>query len=156
MSKEGKNQTSNIETAEELEIVYPVLVSAVRDEMIREVETWTAKEVKEKLPELYERIAAGIGPGKRKADLSKPGFLLEKFEAGERGKPDSGDPFAAGTLRCYLRLKNLGIGTVELPFVLAFDDVFSRASLENYIQRAEGGGDYVRAKAARLAMERCK
>jgi hypothetical protein len=64
------------------------------------------------------------------------------------------DPFAEGTLRTYQKLK--GIGGLRLPHVLPFKDKKTKKTLKNYILRALGSGDKVRADAASRAMEKAK
>jgi len=134
--------TAEIETVEELEIVYPKLVSAVRDEVIRQISNCSLDQVKKNMPEFYERLVMDV-QNKSGLKLNVPGFLLE-----------SDDPFAEGTLRTYQKLK--GIGGLRLPHVLPYKDKKTRAALENYALRAAGGGDKVRADAARRAMEKIK
>jgi len=134
--------TAEIKTVEDLEAVYPQLVSEIRDEVVEQVGKCTAETVKKNMPELYERIVAALqsrgGP-----NLNVPGFLLE-----------IDDPVAAGTLRAFKRLT--GNDGLSLPCVLPFKDKSTKAALENYILRAEGSGDYERANAARGAMKKVK
>jgi len=134
--------TSEIETVEDLEIVYPKLVSAVRDEVVMQISQCTLEQVKTNMPELYQRLVMDV-QNKSGPNLNVPGFLLEVD-----------DPFAEGTLRTYQKLK--GIGGLRLPHVLSYKDKETKATLENYILRANGGGDTKRVEAARKAMERCK
>ena len=133
---------TEIKTVEDLEILYPQLVSEIRDEVIEQVEKCSAKALKENMPELYERILTDI-QGRSGPNLNVPGFLLE-----------IDDPVAAGTLRAYQRLK--GLTDLRLPYVLPFKDKATKAALENYILRAEGSGNYERAEAAHKAMEKTK
>ncbi|MBA7613756.1 hypothetical protein ES703_21012 [subsurface metagenome] len=133
---------TNIETAEDLEVAYPQLVQAVRDEVVEQIGRYTAGQLKGNLPELYERIVMEI-QGKSGPNLNVPGFLLEVD-----------DPVAAGTLRAYQRLK--GVDRLNLPYVLPYKDKDTKAALENYILRAEGCCDTKRAAAAREAMKKVK
>lgn len=130
------------QTVEDLESTYPQLVSEIRDEVIRKIETCTAAQLLQNMPDLYGRIVATVqtqgGP-----NLKVPGFLLELD-----------DPFAEATLRSYQKLKK--VEGLRLPFVLPFKDKVTKAALENYAVRAAGGGDNARAKAARAAMEKTK
>ena len=138
--EKSADQTAPIESVSDLEICYPQLVTEIRDEVVTQIGKCTAKQVKANMPELYERIVAELqsrgGP-----DLNVPGFLLEVD-----------DPVAAGTLRAYGRLK--GFFDLRLPYVLPFKDKATKAALENYILRAEGSGNYERARAAHKAMEK--
>ncbi|MFB0523926.1 MAG: hypothetical protein ACETVZ_00170 [Phycisphaerae bacterium] len=134
------NQTTKIETVEDLETLYPVLVSEIRDEVVDKIGKCPAQEVKKNLPELYQRIVMEI-QGKSGPDMSVPGFLLEVD-----------DPVAAGTLRFYQKLKR--VGDLRLPYVLPYKDKVTKQALENYILRAEGSGDTKRANAAREAMKK--
>jgi len=134
--------TAEIETVEELEIVYPKLVSAVRDEVVGQISKCTLEQVKTNMPEFYERLVMEV-QNKSGLKLNVPGFLLELD-----------DPFAEGTLRTYQKLK--GIGGLRLPHVLPYKDKKTKGALENYILRAAGGGDNKRADAARRAMEKAK
>lgn len=135
-------ETTEIETVEELEIVYPKLVSAVRDEVVVQISKCSLEQVKKNMPEFYERLVMDV-QNKSGLNLSVPGFLLELD-----------DPFANGTLRTYQKLK--GIGGLRLPHVLPFKDKKTKPTLKNYILRAAGSGDNVRADAARRAMEKAK
>lgn len=134
--------TTEIGTVEDLESCYPQLVSEIRDEVIEQVGKCTTKQMKENMPELYQRIVTDI-QSKSGPKLNVPGFLLEVD-----------DPVAGGTLRAYQKLK--GLADLRLPFVLPYKDKNTKAALENYILRAEGSGNYKRAKVARKAMEKCK
>ena len=134
--------TAVIETVEDLEACYPVLVSKIKDQVIEKIRMSPVEKVKENLPELYQRIAMDI-QGKSGPNLNVPGFLLEVD-----------DPFAQGTLRTYQNLK--GISGLRLPYILPYKDEKTKVTLENYILRANGGGDIKRTEAARKAMERCK
>jgi len=174
----GNLSTAEIETVEELEIVYPKLVSAVRDEVIMQVGKCTLEQVKKNMPDFYQRLVMEI-QSKGGPNLNVPGFLLELD-----------DPFAEGTLQQYGNMK--GLDGLRLPYVLPFkekgkgeihealwDQKFEASeilknefkdlnayvafksriitqALEFYILVAEGGGDYDRAKAARLAMKKIK
>jgi hypothetical protein len=135
-------EPAEIETVEELEIVYPKLVSAVRDEVVRQISKCSLEQVKKNMPEFYERLVMDV-QNKSGLKLNVPGFLL-----------DTDDPFAEGTLRTYQKLK--GIGGLRLPHVLPFKDKKTKETLKNYILRAAGSGDKVRADAARRAMEKAK
>lgn len=156
MNEKSENQNVSepavIETVADLEARYPGLVAKIRDDEIEKISAWPIEKVRKKFPALIQRIGKKIGPGKRKPDLRKPGFLLSEFSPSDKG--EDSDPFAAGTLRYYKRLKN--VAGLELPFVLPFSDSFTRAALENYILRAEGGGDYERANKAKAALSKCK
>lgn len=141
-NQKKENKASGISTAEELETLYPDLVSEIKDKVIGQIRKSKAEQIKENLPEIYQRVVEDI-QGKKGVDKSVPGFLL-----------DIGDPVAEGTLRTYQRLK--GITGLRLPCVLPYKDKASIAALENYILRAEGGGDAKRAESARKALEKCK
>lgn len=134
--------TPEIETVEELEIVYPKLVSAVRDEVIRQIGNCSLKQVKANMPDFYERLVREV-QNKSGPNLNVPGFLLEV-----------NDLFAEGTLQTYQRLK--GLADLRLPYVLPYKDKVTRAALENYILRAEGSCDIKSAEIVRKAMEKCK
>ncbi len=93
-------------------------------------------------PELVRQIIADA----KKAtvpDLKVPGFVLTLT-----------DPFAAGTLRTFASLS--GRPGLQLPFVLPFKNKHSAASIKGYIIRAEGGGDYERASAAKDKLKKFK
>jgi hypothetical protein len=135
-------ERTEIETVEELEIVYPKLVSAVRDEVVVQISKCSLEQVKTNMPEFYERLVMDV-QNKSGLNLNVPGFLLENE-----------DPFAEGTLRTYQKLK--GIGGLRLPHVLPFKDKKTKKTLKNYILRALGSGDKVRADAASRAMEKAK
>lgn len=134
--------TGEIKTVEDLESLYPQLVSEVRDEVVHQVESCTADQARKNLPGLYKRIALDV-QSKSRPDLKVPGFLLELD-----------DPVAAGTLRTFQSLK--GVDNLRLPCVLPFKDKNTKAALVNYITRADGCGDTKRANAAREAMEKIK
>ena len=134
--------TAGVKTVEDLEAVYPQLVSEIRDEVIRQIESCTAGQAKKNLPELYQRIIEDL-QSKRGPNLNVPGFLLELD-----------DPVAFGTLRAYRKLK--GNDELSLPCVLPFKDKSTKAAMENYILRADGCGDRKRADAARGAMKKIK
>jgi len=174
----GNLQTAEIQTVEDLESCYPQLVSEIRDKVIIQIRKCPIKELKDNMPELYERIVTDI-QGKGGPNLKVPGFLLEVD-----------DPFAESTLQAYQGLK--GIDGLRLPFVLPFQEkgkgqiretawkmkfeksealkaefkdlnaylVFKgrliTQALEHYVLVAEGGGDYERANAARKAMKKIK
>jgi len=135
-------ETTEIDTVEELEIVYPKLVSAVRDEVVVQISKCSLDQVKKNMPEFYERLVMDV-QNKSGLNLNVPGFLLELD-----------DPFANGTLRTYQKLK--GIGGLRLPHVLPFKDKKTKETLKNYILRASGSGDKVRADAAGRAMAKAK
>jgi hypothetical protein len=67
------------------------------------------------------------------------------------------DPFAAGTMRSYVKsvqADKRSIGQLEtLPFTLPYSDPLARKALETYVVRAAGGGDKLRAKAAKEALD---
>lgn len=138
----GNEIKASIETVEDLESCYPQLVLEIRDEVIERIGKCTAKQVKENMPELYERVVAEL-QGRGGPDLNVPGFLLEVD-----------DPVARGTLRTYQRLK--GLTDLRLPYVLPYKDKKTKAALENYILRADGCCDRKRAKAGREAMKKIK
>lgn len=140
--KPEKNAIAEIETVEDLEARYPELVSKIKDDVVGKIRECSASQIKENLPDLYQRIVEDV-QGKGRVDPNVPGFLL-----------DIEDPVAAGTLRTYQGLK--GAGSLRLPFVLPYKDRETKAALENYILRANGCGDRKRAEAARKAMEKCK
>lgn len=155
MAKEDKNKkqqetsapsgpvaTSGIETVEDLEACYPQLVSKIKDETIEFIRNRTALQIKENMPKLYDRIVLEA-QGKSGPNLNMPGFLLE-----------IDDPVAEGALRAYQGLK--GISGLHLPYVLPYRDKETKIALNNYILRARGCGDIVRAKAAEKAQEKCK
>ena len=133
---------TEIGTVEDLESCYPQLVSDIRDEVIKTIETCPVKEVKTNLPLLYQRIVMDI-QSKSGPNLNVPGFLLEVD-----------DPVARGTLRAYQNSK--GLTDLRLPYVLPYKDKKTRTALENYILRADGCGDCKRAETGRKAMEKCK
>lgn len=134
--------TAEIQTMEDLEACYPQLVTEIRDEVIMKIGMCTASQLKGHMPELYDRIVMDL-QGKSGPNLNVPGFLLEVD-----------DPVARGTLRAYQKLK--GLTDLRLPYVLPYKDKKTKAALENYILRAEGSGNYKRAKTAQKAMEKCK
>lgn len=134
--------TSEIDTVEDLEACYPLLVSEIRNEVFQTIGTSTAKEAKENMPELYQRIVMDT-QNKSDPNLNVPGFLLEVD-----------DPFADGALRTYQNQKR--VAGLRLPHVLPYKDKMTKITLENYIMRANGGGDIRRAQAARKALEKCK
>jgi len=124
-----------IVTVDELTETYPGLVEQLKDGVLEFVKNRTALEIKKNMPELYERIAldiaGGSGPG-----LDVKGFLMA-----------ADDPFAAGALRAYMKLK--GLDGLKLPYVLPQKDKQTPEALANYILRAEGAGDTARAIIAR-------
>ena len=117
-------ETSEINTVDDLESQYPDLVSQIRDDVIIQIGACPAKDIKLNMPELYERIAADV-PKHSGIDMREPGFLL-----------DVGDPFAAGAMRTYARLRKLT--GLHLPFVLPF--------------KTKGNGD-IRAEAWKKKFE---
>lgn len=137
-----KTAVAGIETVEDLEACYPQLVSKIRDEVIEKIGKCTAGQLKGHMPELYDRVVLEV-QGKRGPDLNVAGFLLEVD-----------DPFAMSTLRTFQNLKR--VDGLRLPYVLPFKDKMTKPTLENYILRAEGGGDTKRVDAARKAMEKIK
>lgn len=134
------SKTLALESAADLEVAYPQLVQAIRDEVVRDIGKCSAGELRANLPELYQRIVIEV-QGKSGSILKVPGYLLEVD-----------DPFAEGTLRTYQRLK--GVDGLRLPYVLPYKDKVTKAVLGNYILRAEGSGDTKRANAAREAMKK--
>jgi hypothetical protein len=134
--------TAEIETVDDLEACYPQLVTEIRDKILEEIENCPVKQLKENMSGLYERIVADI-QNKSGPNMNVPGFLLE-----------AGDPFAAGTLHTYQGLKK--VDGLRLPFVLPYKDKATKAALGSYIMRAEGGGDFKRAEAAKKAMGNIK
>jgi hypothetical protein len=66
------------------------------------------------------------------------------------------DPFAAGTMRSYVKsvqADNRSIGQLEtLPFTMPYSDPLARKALEVYVVRASGGGDTVRAARAKAEL----
>lgn len=131
-----------INTVDDLEVCYPQLVQAIRDEVVEQIGRCTAGQLKGNLPELYQRIEVEI-QGRSRSNLKVPGFLLEVD-----------DPFAEGTLRTYQKLKR--VDGLRLPYVLPYKDKMTKVALENYIMRASGGGDNKRAVAAREAVKKVK
>jgi len=129
-------------TVEGLQKAYPELVQQIKDETVEFVKARTVSQIKKVMPELYERIAAEIKAGSG-PDLSVKGFLL-----------NIADPYAAGTLRAYQGLKKAE--GLKLPYVLPYKDKLTKAAIESYILRAEGGGDIERAGAAKKALAKCK
>ncbi len=134
-----------IQTADQLKAAYPELAQQIIDERTAQLEDFfsnrTAAQIKEHFPPLYARLVdaqKGTVP-----DLKVPGFVLTLT-----------DPFAAGTLRTFAFLS--GQSGLQLPFMLPFKKKHSAAAIKGYIIRAEGGGDYERAKAARGALKKCK
>ena len=110
----------------------------------------TADDLRKKYPKkLVGEIEQAAGNGAKvmeavdMAALKVPGFLL-----------DQGDPFAAGAARTYAAAKKMD--PPRLPIVLPFRDPASRPALDSYIQRAAGGGDSERVKAAAEALNKCK
>ena len=167
-----------VKTSDDLESFYPDLVSEIKDAVVSDIGNASAKQVKEKLPELYERIVVAV-QGRGGANLNVPGFLLALD-----------DPFAQAALTNYQLLK--GTDDMRLPCVLPFRDKGKGAiraeawkkkyektealkaefpnvnayiafkskaviqALESYVLMAGGGGDFERAKAARKAMKKIK
>jgi len=122
-------------TVDEMQKMYPEQIKQIKDETIAFVNNRTVSQIKEMMPGLYERIAAEI-KGRGGPDLNVKGFLL-----------GIDDPFAAGTLRAYQKLK--GLDGLRLPYVLPLKDRQTPEALANYILRAEGAGDTARAIIAR-------
>jgi len=135
-------QIAEIETVEDLEACYPQLVSKIRDGVIEKIGLCTVGQLKGHMPELYERIVIDL-QNKSGPKLSGNGFLL-----------DIEDPFAEGTLRTYQKLKK--VDGLRLPYILLYKDKVTKVALENYILRANGGGDTERVNAARKAMKKIK
>jgi len=153
MGKEDKTQeqveqpvqavtVGEITDVADLEQAYPDLIAEIKESVVLDIGNASAKQVKEKLPDVYDRIALEV-QDKKVPLKTGPGFLL-----------DYEDPFAEGTLRTYMKLK--GVSGIRLPFVLLYKDKLTKPALENYILRAEGGGDTERADAARKAMKKVK
>jgi len=95
----------------------------------------TIDELKRLYPEQIRQIETAAAGGTA-SNLGEKGFLLE-----------IDDPFAAGTLRAYQKLK--GLDGLKLPYVLPQKDKQTPEVLANYILRAEGAGDTARAIIAR-------
>ncbi len=66
---------------------------------------------------------------------------------------DADDPFGVGVIRAYRRAGGKSGQPDRLPFVLPEKEEASKAALENYILRANGGGDKTRTAAARKALK---
>lgn len=175
---QGPTNNGDIQTVEDLEDVFPKLVTVIRDDLVKQIEKATAEQIKTNMPELYDRIVTHI-QSKGGPNLNVPGFLLEVD-----------DPFARGTLEQYEILQ--GLKGLRLPYVLPFKvkgqapvnrirltkkfqasedlkvefkDIEKYLTfksriitqvLEFYILIAEGGGDYARANEARKAMKKIK
>lgn len=102
----------------------------------------TVEQLERAYPQLVQEIRKQAKKMQQPSlDLTK-GFLLALD-----------DPFAAGTLRTFASLKKKSL---QLPFVLPFKDKDTPRALKGYIIRAEGGGDFDRAKVARKALEKCQ
>lgn len=140
MTESSHPPTAKIETVEALVAAYPDLMK----EMARRIDALSAEQCRQDFPGLYGRLMAwrpaGAAPhGGRK------GFLLTP-----------GDPYAASVARTYARLKGLEPAAVSLPLVLPFDDPATPATLNDYVLRANGGGDWARARPAEEALRKCK
>lgn len=135
-----------IDTIDALKEAYPELVEVIIAERTKQLDEFfgnrTPAQIKEHFPDLYARIVADATKC-AVPDLKVPGFLLSLT-----------DPFAAGTLRTFTSLSNRS--GLQLPFVLPFKDKNSKVAIQGYIIRAEGGGDYERAKLAKEALKKCK
>jgi hypothetical protein len=143
---EAKKTEPAIQTIEQLKQAYPELINSLENErnkgMMDFFASRTVEEFKANFPDLYARIAASI-PKTGAPDLKVPGFLLA-----------IDDPYAAGTLRRFAALtEQKGL---QLPFVLPYKNKSTADALQNYIIRAEGGGDYSRANVAKEALKNCK
>lgn len=142
VTKDEDVQENKIETVEELESAFPNLVSAVRDEVVAQINTCSLGQIKENMPDFYKRLALEVH-AQGGANLNIPGFLLELQ-----------DPFASGALRTYEKVS--GSSGLRLPCVLPYKSKHTKAALKSYIVRASGGGDVKRAELAKLAMEKTK
>lgn len=174
----GEVATSEIQTVEDLESRYPQLVSEIRDEVIDQVGACSAKAVKANMPDLYERIVTDL-QGSGRPNLNVPGFLLEYDDPFARGTLDQYEikmgidglrlpyvlPFKVKgqsavneerLIKKFKASKGLQATFKRVDDYIAFKSRTIVQILEFYILVAEGGGDYERAKAARLAMKKIK
>lgn len=69
---------------------------------------------------------------------------------------DVGDPFGLGAVRAYRGAGGKSKQPDRLPFVLPEGEEASKKALENYLLRADGGGDKKRAEIARKALKKFK
>jgi len=70
---------------------------------------------------------------------------------------DVNDPFAAGTLRDFIKMGGKNNGQTEaLPFVMSWNDRATAKALAKYAVRAKGAGDKARAKIAAEAAAKCE
>lgn len=120
--------------------VKKTIAAQIKGENLETVQEMTTKEEKEKIPAIYGKSARLIEKTNA-AELSEDGFLLS-----------IDDPFAEGALRIFKALKNED--NLCLPVLLPFKDGNSKATLENYILRARGGGDIERVDVAGEAMKK--
>jgi len=125
----AKNKEKKLLSEELVEPVEPVGDKTITPEPV------TIGELKRLYPEQIRQIETAAAGGTA-SNLSEKGFLL-----------GIDDPFAAGTLRAYQKLK--GLDGLRLPYVLPLKDRQTPEALANYILRAEGAGDTARAIIAR-------
>lgn len=143
----GPKEGAGDMTAEQLKVSFPELI----EQIVFEAKTAAAEEIaglttarfKKTFPKLYARVAADATGVADIANLKVPGFLL-----------DIEDPFAAGAARVFAKEKKMD--APRLPIVLPFKDKASKVAIDSYIQRAGGGGDVERIKAASEALAKCK
>lgn len=123
----------------------PDIVEQVKAQLTEELNQLSVKELAETLPEICAKIKAQVTAEMNHipANLQVPGLLLEVK-----------DPFADGTARTFAKLA--GCDVPSLPCVIPFKDKHAKAAIENYIVRAEGGGDKERADAAHKALSKVK
>jgi hypothetical protein len=174
----GGQERSEIQTPAELRAAYPEQVKVIEDEIVTQIGQCSAQEIKENLPDLYDRIVEVLR-GQGGPNLNVPGFLL-----------DTDDPFADATLVFYASLK--GLAGLRVPYVLpaadkgkgpvnekvwkkqfaksetvqaefktekafyAFKAKIATQVLEYYILLADGGCDPARAAKARAALKKIK
>lgn len=176
-SKETETK-AGIETVEALEAAYPKLITEVRDDVVVSLGKCSAKKIEENMPELFERIVVHV-QGKGSGNLNVAGFLLEAddpFAMATLRMYGQMKAIDGLQLPWVLPYKVKGSGVVNRPALkkkfeaseslkaqykdfeayAAFKSKIIVMVLENYILRAEGGGDAKRAEAARQAMKKIK
>lgn len=139
--------TPLIQSTEDLQEAYPALceemVERAISDRLEQINSMKAPGIKKTIPQLFKTIVDSVKVSLESKNSEKrvKGFLLAVD-----------DPFSAGVLRTYSRLK--GIDGLTLPYVLPFCDRDTKAALKNYIIRADGS-DIARANAAKTALRKC-
>lgn len=135
-----------ITTVKQLEEAFPELVKQIREETMKlafeEIAAAPVEVTEKKFPTLVKKLKEKIENEIKTvpASLKIDGFLLEIK-----------DPFAAPVARYYAAVAATAVP--QLPMVLPYENKGATiAALKNYLLRAQGAGDAVRARAAADAL----